>query len=217
MESDPAETGVEGLVYINQLWDAYAISRRAYSKKTVPIYHEKDKDFYYLYYNKKNVTEDTFSCVRFKPAPTVKARRHYLDAGFALSDFYCKKFFRRITNHTQERGFARNKVNDVGSLMSTILGLASVGSQYVGGISAGFGLADGAFRSYDQQFVVSPDLANVQGLVIAAQQQFAKQAYAAQADGTGPDNYPALSMIIQDHANYCSFLGIIVRFSGCGH
>lgn len=208
MESDPAETGVEGVAYINQLWDAYEPHDNKYCKKTVPSYQKRDNESYKRYYGDKPVIGEAFDCVRFKEKPDKDARRYYLDAGFALSDFYCKKFFRRITAHTQERGFARNEVNDVGSLMSTILGLASVGSGYVGGIGAGFGLADGAFRSYDQQFVVSPDLANVQSLVIAAQQQFAKQAYEAQANDKGSDNYPALSMIIQDHANYCSFLGM---------
>lgn len=210
MEADTAEIGIEGLAYINALGDAYEARTNAICEKTKPSYQEYEKDSYgrYRKYNGRQVkeeTEDRFKCLFFKNDPTPLQVKHYLSAGFALSDLYCKNFFRRVSSHSQKRGFSRNNVNDVGATMSVILGLAKAGSTVTGGAGALFGLADSVFRTYDQQFLISPDLANVQKLVFAAQMQLANKYQSAP-----PDDYYKASAMIADHANACSYVGMKV-------
>ncbi len=205
-ESDPAEDGREGLALVNALGAAYEKREsNATCLSTKPSYQESAKHSYRRYSDKTQKTEDKFQCIFFKDDPSPLQVKHYLDAGFALSDLYCKNFFRRVSSHSQSRGFARNNVNDVGASISVILGLAKAGSVVTGGLGAIFGLADGIFRTYDQQFLVSPDLANVQKLVFAAQYQF-RVKYKTQQ----PDNYYEAASVIAEHANMCSFLGMKV-------
>jgi hypothetical protein len=121
----------------------------------------------------------------------------------ALSDLYCDTYFRRIARRWNERLFVRNTTNDVGAAISAVLGLAKAGSGITGGVGAGFGLADGAYRNYDNVFVVSPDLPAMQNLVRENQKKVREEALAA----LPVDYYSAQSRIIE-YARLCSYTGM---------
>jgi hypothetical protein len=132
--------------------------------------------------------------------------REYLDAGFTLSTMYCEAFFRDADESQRRRRFGRSATNDVGTAMAAVLGLANAGEGVVTGVATGFGLADGLWRNYDDAFVVNPDLANVQSLVIAAQNNLEERTLAS--DFRAPDNYRQAQRIIMQHARLCSTLGM---------
>jgi hypothetical protein len=210
MESDPAETGIEGLVFINELGKAYeksSVSLNAMCGQAKPSYQESGKDSYKRYDIEGKKTEDRFGCLTFKPVsdgpPGLQDVMNYTRAGFALSDLYCKNFFRRVATNSQKRGFARNNFNDVGAAISAILGLSKASSALTGGVGAGFGVVDGVFRTYDQQFLISPDLASVQKRVFTAQGALVADVYKK-----SPSNYFDATMRIADHANLCSYVGM---------
>jgi len=128
----------------------------------------------------------------------------YLSAGFALSDMYCDEFFRDAEESQRRRRYGRAITNDVGTAMSTILGLANAGQNVVTGVAAGFGVGDSLWRNYDEAFVVSPDLSNVRSLVIAAQDVFRKKTFEADL----PRSYSTAQSVILRYANQCSTLGM---------
>lgn len=215
MEADPPETGVDGLVLINELGKAYVLGQanQLICKNFKPSYQEAGKHSYSRYdqYDKDSrktrSTEDIFACLTFREVGNdAKGKAlvlNHLRAGFALSDLYCKNFFRRVSSHSQQRGYARNNTNDVGAAISAILGLSSASPALAGGIGAGFGLADSVFRTYDQQFLISPDLGAVQTRVFSEQAAFARETYK-----NPPDNLFDATIAISDHANYCSYVGM---------
>lgn len=132
--------------------------------------------------------------------------RRYIAAGFALSDLYCGNFFEKTDEAYRRRRFGRTLTNDVGTAVSTILGLANAGENIVTGVAAGVGLADSTWRNYDDSFVISPDLSNVQALVFAAQDNF--RATTFKSNESIPKDYASAQTVIRRYANFCSFLGM---------
>ena len=134
-----------------------------------------------------------------KPVPMMD----YLNAGFALSDMYCDEFFRDADESQRRRKFGRAITNDVGTVVSTVLGLANSGEDLVTGVAAGFGFGDSLWRNYDDAFVVAPDLSNVRELVKAAQDLFRKRTF-----DELPKDYGAAQSTIMRYADQCSTLGM---------
>lgn len=132
--------------------------------------------------------------------------RLFLAAGFDLADEYCDAFFEDADESQRRRQFGRAATNDAGTAISTILGLANAGENLVTGVAAGFGLADGLWRNYDEAFVVGPDLANVQALVNARQRAFRHDLHTGKAQF--PDNFIEAQSEIRRYAGFCSYLGM---------
>lgn len=216
MEADPTEIGAESIVLQNQLSLAYTRDRPNrlqadagadpdICRYTQPSYQELNKYAYTRHSSGggKSTATDKFRCLYLREDPAPADVRNHLLAGIALSDLYCDTYFRRIARRWNERLFLRNTTNDVGAAVSAILGLAKAGSGITGGVGAGFGLADGAFRNYDNVFVVSPDLPAMQNLVKENQKRVREEALAAGLT----DFYSAQSRIIE-YARLCSYTGM---------
>lgn len=139
-------------------------------------------------------------------AAATEPMRRYLAAGFALSDIYCARFFVKTDEAYRRRRFGRALTNDVGTAVSTVLGLAHAGESVVTGVAAAVGLADSGWRNYDDSFVISPDLSGVQALVFAAQDNLRSRALGRSA--TLPADYATAQSVILRYANICSFLGM---------
>ena len=137
--------------------------------------------------------------------------RPYLDAGFALSDYYCESFFRDADESQRRRRYGRALTNDAGTVISTVLGLANAGQSVVTGVAAGFGFGDNVWRNYDEAFVVTPDLSNIQSLVMAAQNNFREKTSGKDKAGKDlelPRTYGKAQTVIMRYANLCSTLGM---------
>lgn len=212
MEADPTEIGAESIALQNELGLAYTRTPPGFADKaadlcryTQPSFQEQNKHAYSRHYDGfTDSGADKFRCIylREPKSSSNEVNRHLL-AGFALSDLYCDQFFRRIARRWNERLFLRNTTNDVGAAISAVLGLAKAGSGVTGGVGAGFGLADSAFRNYDNVFVVSPDLPAMQKLVREHQTRFRDETLAA----IPSDYYTAQTKIVQ-YAQLCSYTGM---------
>jgi hypothetical protein len=211
MASDPPQVGIEGIALVNELSNAYSRTAPADSlcHDTKLGSQDSRKEAVYRYRKGTKNADDIFRCTFFKsldqetPARRVEIVQGHVKAGFALSDYYCDNFFTRIAEHAGKRKFARNSTNDVGALVSTVLGLAAAGSGITGGVGAGFGLADSVWRNYDENFLVSADLPTLQRLVQSEQDKYRETVYKAI-----PDNYPDATIAILRYANLCSFVGM---------
>ena len=135
-----------------------------------------------------------------------KLMRPYLSAGFALSDFYCGRFFQKTDEAYRRRAFGRAVTNDVGTVVQSVLNLANAGKDVVTGVGVATGLADSTWRHYDTAFLISADLSHVQSLVFAAQDNF--RARTLEKNAILPTDYSTAQSIILRYANQCSFLGM---------
>lgn len=211
MEADATEAGYEGAVLIRELAQAYDFNTRDPGCRALPpSYQERDKEsvrsLSRLYGGIEGVGKE-FGCSGYRQFDTEDkgkaAALHHLNAGVALSDLYCDNYFRRISMHYQKRRFGQGVANDAGTAASAGLGLASAGSIVTGAAGALFGLIDGAFRNYNDSFVVEPDLKKVFDLVRKAQDQ-SKVAYAA----APPVNFFEARSQITRYAQLCSYVGM---------
>jgi hypothetical protein len=207
MEADPSEIGIEGNVLINELLSAFTPATEQNDLKLCkliqPSYQERRKSSYRRYAKgAKGELDEALRCLVFKSGEQKDVPR-YLRAGLSLSDLYCDTYFRRISLHSSKRRFARSGINDVGAAVSAILGLASVTGAVTGGISAGFGVADGFIRNYDDTFLVASDLPGLQTKVRSKQEE-----YRAALVAKTPDEYPDATTAIIRYANFCSFTGM---------
>lgn len=143
---------------------------------------------------------------KLRTDPSAAEMRRYLGAGFALSDLYCKRFFQLTDEAYRRRKFGRTLTNDVGTAVSTIMGLANAGQSAVTAVAATTGLADSTWRNYDDAFVISPQLSVVRNLVLAAQDNFRARTLAV--DAAMPADFGTAQSIIERYAEQCSFLGM---------
>lgn len=132
--------------------------------------------------------------------------KEYLEAGFALSNHYCFAFFYDADESQRRRKFGRAATNDLGTVFSTILGLASAGENVVTAAAASVGLADSFWRNYDDAFVVDPNLANVKALVMAERRNVAARVTAD--DARLPTSYSGAHIVLLDYDQSCSTLGM---------
>ncbi len=199
-------TGGEGIALINELQGAFKKvpdSDPNLCKYTIPQRYEMQSEPYSRYIRGGD-PQVHFVCIEYKnPASDAEIFKH-MEAGFGLSDLYCDIFFRRIAAHSSQRKFARGLVNDAGAAVSAILGLAKVTSPVVGGVGAGFGLADSSFRNYDDSFLVSPDLSTLQTRVYTEQDKFRTSSMSRK----DIKHYSTANSIILRYANFCSYTGM---------
>jgi hypothetical protein len=145
------------------------------------------------------------SCLAYRPNPAALEMRHYLTAGFGITDLYCQRFFTVANASEQNRKFGRNVASGVDVMVGSILSLSGAGDTAVGIANAGFGLLDTTFESYDTAYLVAPDMSNVQKLVLAAQDEYRKDALKS---GSMVAGYPAARSVIERYATLCTFSGM---------
>lgn len=159
-------------------------------------------------YNDTKYKEEEFEgqkCFGYRPNPQTAEMRHYLTAGFGLTDLYCQRFFTVANASEQNRKFGRNVASGVDVMVGSILSLSGAGETAVGIANAGFGLLDTTFESYDTAYLVAPDMSNVQKLVLEAQDEYRKTALDAKLMVTG---YPGARSVIERYATICTFSGM---------
>jgi hypothetical protein len=208
MGSDAPELGFEGIALANELALAFDRSPNNGICEHLRLNDQEAGRFTVSRYgNAQRNAADLFRCVHYRriddPAERQAAVASHVRAGMALSDHFCTNFFDRIAENYGKRRFGRNVTNDVGTMVSTVLGLAAAGSGVTGGIGAAFGLLDGTWRNYDESFLVDADLPTLQGLVMSEQQKFRRDLPDAM-----PDNFFDGTNVILRYANLCSFVGM---------
>ena len=149
-------------------------------------------------------------CAEEKPKSDDKRKPEaittFLYAGFDLADEYCEIFFEDADESQRRRQYGRALWNDFGTAVSTILGLANAGEDFVTGTAAAVGLGDSAWRNYDDAFVVGPDLSNVYGLVNAEQELMRTNIRTQEA--RKPESFAQARRDIRNYARHCTHLGM---------
>lgn len=142
---------------------------------------------------------------RVKTTAGVDMRR-YLAAGYNLADTYCSRYFTKTDEAYRRRRFGRTLTNDAGTAASTVLGIAGASQGIVTALAAATGLADSAWRNYDDSFVITPELATVRSLVQAAQDNYRARTLGKDADL--PADFGTAHSTIRRYSELCSHLGM---------
>lgn len=141
--------------------------------------------------------------IKTRPVPPGYDMRRYLAAGFNLANGYCTRFLNKTDEAYRRRGYARSLGNDVGTAVTTILGLANAGEAAVSALAAATGVADSALRNYDNSFLITPELSTVRGLVSAAQANYRARTLGPSA--ILPADFGTAQSAIREYAELCSF------------
>jgi hypothetical protein len=150
--------------------------------------------------------DETGSQPKMKAVPTGFDMRRYIAAGYSLADIYCSAYFAKTDEAARRRRFGRTLTNDVGTATTTVLGLVNAGQSAVTALAAATGLADSAWRNYDDSFVISPELATVRSLVLAAQDNYRARTLGKAAEL--PADFGTAHSTIRRYAELCSHLGM---------
>lgn len=97
--------------------------------------------------------------------------RKYLGAGITYSHLLCKDYFDKLTFTKAHRDFAKKGTNLTAGLASSLMGLANASTAVVAGTGALFSFGEASFDSYNESFIVSPDLSTLERLVKEKQQE----------------------------------------------
>lgn len=97
--------------------------------------------------------------------------KKYLGTGITYSHLLCKDYFDKLTWTKAHRDFAKKETNLTAGLASAVMGLAKASSSAVAGTGALFSFGEASFDSYDESFIVSPDISNLERLVKEKQQE----------------------------------------------
>lgn len=97
--------------------------------------------------------------------------KKYLGTGITYSHLLCKEYFDKLTFTKAHRDFAKKGTNLTAGLASSLMGLAKASSAAVAGTSVLFSFGEASFDSYNESFIVSPDISNLERLVKEKQQE----------------------------------------------
>lgn len=97
--------------------------------------------------------------------------KKYLGTGITYSHLLCKDYFDKLTLTKAHRDFAKKETNLTAGLASAVMGLAKASSSAVAGTGALFSFGEASFDSYNESFIVSPDISNLERLVKEKQQE----------------------------------------------
>jgi hypothetical protein len=141
---------------------------------------------------------------RSKKAPAdPAAASQFLQAGMTLTDLLCLDHFNRALTGHKHRSYARTVLNDTNGLVSAIMGLTGAGSTATGIVGASFSYANSTTGDFEQNYMVSVDLASAQLLV--------QKAMAITADyhtKNVPRDYFQAERALARYASMCTFTGI---------
>jgi hypothetical protein len=218
----PVPSGLDEVAYINVLRSAFVVQNATntifgspdqalcFKGDGLKPFRSKSAQGYAATKNLEDkLPQDT--CITYKQVPDNQAGkaelRNYLTAGFGLTDIYCQRFFTVANASEQNRKFGRSFASGVDVLVSSILTLSGAGEVPVGIANAGFGLVDKTFEGYDAAYLVAPDMSNVRKLVLAAQDQYRKQALDMSLPAF-PTGFASSRSVIERYAGICTYSGM---------
>lgn len=127
---------------------------------------------------------DAYRKVKKTSSPTQEMLEAYLGTGLTYSQLICRDYFERLALTSAHRGFAQQETNLAGGLVASLMGLASASSGAIAGTSAMFSFGSASLSAYDESYLVSPNVADLEKLVMIQQERqealIYKKLYAAE-------------------------------------
>lgn len=161
---------------------------------------------------------DAYKTAKTSPNDSTAIRK-YLGAGITYSHLLCKDYFDRLTLTKAHRDFAKKETNLAAGLSATVLGLAKASSANIAGVGALFSFGGASFDAYNESFIVSPELSELERLVKEKQLEEEVVVYKklnAQANQLWPDRIETLDQAERALSGYifhCTVNGMRILLS----
>lgn len=108
---------------------------------------------------------------KLRDEPKKENIRPYIGSGITYSDLICRDYFERLSLTKAHRDHAKTETNLVGGLTASLMGLAKASAGGIAATSAAFSFGSASFDAYDDAFLVSPKIAELENLVQRKQEQ----------------------------------------------
>lgn len=137
----------------------------------------------------------------------------YVGTGITYSQLLCKQYFDNLTLTKAHRDFAKSETNLTAGLASSLMGLAKASSASVAATGALFSFSEASFDSYNEAYIVSPELSNLERLVKEKQKEEEVIIYKKlnSTSGTWPDKIETLDQAeraLGDYIFHCTVNGM---------
>lgn len=139
--------------------------------------------------------------------------RAYVGTGITYSQLLCKRYFDELSFTKAHRDFAKRATNLSAGLTSTMLGLAKASSSGVAAAGAAFSFGQSSFDAYNESYIVTPELANLERLVREKQKEEELLIYRRlnATEGNWPDRVESLDQadrLLNDYIFHCTVNGL---------
>ena len=139
--------------------------------------------------------------------------KKYVGAGVTYSQLLCKDYFDKLTLTKAHRDFAKSETNLTAGLASSLMGLAKASSASVAATGALFSFSEASFDAYNEAFIVSPELSNIERLVKEKQKEEEVIIYKKvnATSGSWPDRLETLDQAeraLGDYIFHCTVNGM---------
>lgn len=139
--------------------------------------------------------------------------KKYVGTGVTYSQLLCKDYFDKLTLTKAHRDFAKSETNLTAGLASALMGLAKASSASVAATGALFSFSEASFDSYNEAFIVSPELSNLERLIKEKQKEEEVIIYKKvnASSGSWPDRLETLDQAeraLSDYIFHCTVNGM---------
>jgi hypothetical protein len=128
--------------------------------------------------------------------------RAYVDAGVALSDAYCTRWFRRLDDAQRRITFAQNNFNVVRQLGTALIGVAGLSSDTTTVYGALNTAIEGVNANINEALFLAPDTALIKRRVTEAMADRAHQLKSSNR----PTNFADAYVQLERYADMCTFV-----------
>ncbi|MGV2842986.1 hypothetical protein ACE1OG_03710 [Aeromonas hydrophila] len=139
--------------------------------------------------------------------------KKYIGTGITYSQLLCKDYFDKLTLTKAHRDFAKSQINLTAGLASALMGLAEASSASVAATGALFSFSEASFDSYNEAYIVSPELSGLERLVKEKQKEEEVIIYKKvnATSGAWPDRLETLDQaerVLGDYIFHCTVNGM---------
>jgi hypothetical protein len=127
----------------------------------------------------------------------------YLDTGMAVADLYCDAFLDQLVKQQTQFNAARDYTNLAGGAAATALGFAGGPASAIAMVALGSALVDSTLSTTANNFLVAPDIPQVQRLVAEAKEKLRTRMLKP-----GPSTFAEAYRNLLTYDQQCGFLGI---------
>lgn len=170
--------------------------------KSTTFKDEKARDWVNAYKN-----------VKGKANPSQTDLERYVGSGFVYSRIICRDYFERLSYTKAHRDYMQKEANLTGGLVASLMGLAEASSGVIAGTSAAFSFGSASFDAYNESYLVSINIHELESLVRKQQKQHEALVYRQlyEPEGVWPAKIQTLAqadMALDDYIVICTPNGI---------
>jgi hypothetical protein len=114
---------------------------------------------------------DAYKELKKATSPTDAQIEKYVGTGITYNRLLCRDYFERLSLTKAHRGYAQKEGNLTGGLVASAMGLAEASAGAIAGTSALFSFSSASFDAYNESFLVSLNIAELENLVQTKQQR----------------------------------------------